>query len=410
MRLRWISSGAILRHPTRWAGVVEGTLTGVGIDDRESVALVEAAGVDVALVDIDLDVFGASGLRLASNCGEERGADACAAVVRLHIQLVEQGDWPIEPDVGPQRHDGDGPRRSCVDHREDSVAVEQLHESVGQHPRAWGRNVELGVERVEQFGDGRCVGHGGEERAVARWHLADPSDTRATLGAGAPMDFLPDLATSAPLWLALLTVGVNAVVGALRASIDDTRHWDIVGLSTFALLMGLGGGFIRDMLLGNLPAESLRTPWFLATVLGCIVLVLLVGQRLARVAPLVAVLNALALGLFAVSGTSAALRADLPVISAVFVGTVSAVGGGVLVSVMKDEVPGILLASAPNALVAVLSSVVYAATAVWSARAAAVAGIVAALVAFWVADALGLRTRRAVDASALLLTRGDSDD
>ena len=223
------------------------------------------------------------------------------------------------------------------------------------------------------------------------------------------MTFLPDLATSAPLWLALLTVGVNAVVGALRASIDDSRHWDIVGLSTFAVLMGLGGGFIRDMLIGNLPAESLRTPWFLTTVLGCIVLVLVVGQRLAKVAPLVTLLNALALGLFAVSGTSAALRADLPVISAVFVGTVSAVGGGVLVSVMKDEVPGILLTSAPNALVAVLSSGVYASVAVWSARAAAVAGIAAAIIAFYTADALGLRTRRAVDASALLLTRGDGD-
>lgn len=223
------------------------------------------------------------------------------------------------------------------------------------------------------------------------------------------MTFLPDLATSAPLWLALLTVGVNAVVGALRASIDDSRHWDIVGLSTFALLMGLGGGFIRDMLIGNLPAESLRTPWFLTTVLGCIVLVLVVGQRLAKVAPLVTLLNALALGLFAVSGTSAALRADLPVISAVFVGTVSAVGGGVLVSVMKDEVPGILLTSAPNALVAVLSSGVYAGVAVWSARAAAVAGIAAAIIAFYTADVLGLRTRRAVDASALLLTRGDGD-
>jgi len=224
------------------------------------------------------------------------------------------------------------------------------------------------------------------------------------------MTFLPDLATSAPLWLALLTVGVNAVVGALRASIDDSRHWDIVGLSTFAVLMGLGGGFIRDMLIGNLPAESLRTPWFLTTVLGCIGLVLVVGQRLAKVAPLVTLLNALALGLFAVSGTSAALRADLPVISAVFVGTVSAVGGGVLVSVMKDEVPGILLTSAPNALVAVLSSGVYASVAVWSARAAAVAGIAAAIIAFYTADVLGLRTRRAVDASALLLTRGDGDD
>ncbi len=128
------------------------------------------------------------------------------------------------------------------------------------------------------------------------------------------MTFLPDLATSAPLWLALLTVGVNAVVGALRASIDDSRHWDIVGLSTFALLMGLGGGFIRDMLIGNLPAESLRTPWFLTTVLGCIGLVLVVGQRLAKVAPLVTLLNALALGLFAVSGTSAARGAAMPVV------------------------------------------------------------------------------------------------
>jgi hypothetical protein len=76
---------------------------------------------------------------------------------------------------------------------------------------------------------------------------------------------------------------------------------------------------------------------------------------------------------------------------------------------MKDEVPGILLTSAPNALVAVLSSGVYAGVAVWSARAAAVAGIAAAIIAFYTADALGLRTRRAVDASALLLTRGDGD-
>jgi uncharacterized membrane protein YeiH len=49
----------------------------------------------------------------------------------------------------------------------------------------------------------------------------------------------------------MTTVGVNAIVGALRASIDDERHWDIVGLSTFGVLMGLGGGFIRDLLVGN---------------------------------------------------------------------------------------------------------------------------------------------------------------
>ncbi|MFM7744432.1 MAG: TRIC cation channel family protein [Actinomycetota bacterium] len=191
------------------------------------------------------------------------------------------------------------------------------------------------------------------------------------------MDFLPDLATRTPLWLALLTVGVNALVGALRASIDDEHHWDIVGMATFAVLMGL----------------------------GAIVAALLFGEVVSKASIVVATLDALALGLFAVIGAAYALRADLPVVAAIFVGTVSAVGGGVLVSVMKDEVPQILLASAPNALVATLSSGVYVAVEVSNTRAAAVAGVVAAIVAHFAADRLGLTSRRAVGASALLLTR-----
>ncbi|MDA3025821.1 MAG: TRIC cation channel family protein [Actinomycetota bacterium] len=224
------------------------------------------------------------------------------------------------------------------------------------------------------------------------------------------MDFLPDLATKTPLWLALLTVGVNAAVGSLRA-LDDERHqWDIVGLATFGILMGLGGGFIRDVLIGNLPVESLRTPWFLATVLATIVVVLAIGQWLARIHLLVTLLNALALGLFAIVGTAYALREGLPVVSALFIGTASAVGGGVLVSVMKDEVPGILVASAPNALVALLVSGVYAAVEVADPRAAGVAGIVAAIAVHYAADALGLRTRRATDTRALLFTRSHPDN
>lgn len=219
------------------------------------------------------------------------------------------------------------------------------------------------------------------------------------------VDFLPDLATKTPLWLALLTVGVNALVGALRASIDDEHHWDIVGMATFAVLMGLGGGFIRDGLIGNLPVESLRTPWYLLTVLGTIIAALVFGEVVSKVSVLVSTLNALALGLFAIIGAAYALRAELPVVAAIFVGTVSAVGGGVLVSVMKDEVPQILLASAPNALVATLSAGVYVAVEVSNTRAAAVAGVVAAIVAHFVTERLGLTSRRATGPSALLLTR-----
>lgn len=218
-------------------------------------------------------------------------------------------------------------------------------------------------------------------------------------------DFLPDLANRTPLWLALVTVGVNAAVGALRASMNDEHHWDIVGMATFAILMGLGGGFIRDLLIGNLPVESLRTPWYLVTVLGVIGFVLVVGERISQITALMTLINALALGLFAIVGTAYGLRAGLPVISAAFIGVASAVGGGVLVSLMKDEVPTILLASTPNALVALLAAVVYAATDAWDARAAGVFGIVAAVAGHYLAHGLGLETQRVDRPSTLLFTR-----
>ena len=221
-------------------------------------------------------------------------------------------------------------------------------------------------------------------------------------------NFLPDLATQTPLWLALLTVGVNAIVGALRTTLDDEYHWDIVGLSTFAVLMGLGGGFIRDILIGNTPVESLRTPWYLVTVLVGIGLVLLLGKRISHAKHVVTLLNSVALGLFAITGTAYALRTNLPIVSSIFVGVVSAVGGGVLVSVIKDEVPEILLTSAPHALLALAVSGIYAATDVFSSQAAGVAGITSAIVVNYLASRFGIRTRRATNPSAVLLTRKDS--
>jgi uncharacterized membrane protein YeiH len=191
----------------------------------------------------------------------------------------------------------------------------------------------------------------------------------------------PNLATHAPLWLSLLTVGVNAVVGALHGYQDDSRHWDLVGVAIFALLMGLGGGFIRDSLLGTLPAQSLRSPWYLATVLTCAAAVLLVGQWLVRLHALLIGLNAVALGLFAITGAAAALGQGLPDVCAVLIGAITAVGGGVLVSVMQGRVPTILVASTPNALLAVLGALTYVLLAPHSAGTAAIVGLLSVIAA-----------------------------
>ena len=204
---------------------------------------------------------------------------------------------------------------------------------------------------------------------------------------------VPDLAADTPLWLALLTVLVNAIVGALRGQLDRTRDWDLVGVSVFALLMGLGGGFIRDLLIGNLPAESLRSPWFLATVAVGIAIARAGDRRIERLDALFVHLNALALGLFAVIGAAYATAFGLPFVSAVLIGTLTAVGGGMMVSVLQGEVPRILLAGAPNALLAVWGSAAYLATARWNAAVASFVGIGTVLVTQAVALRLGMTTR-----------------
>jgi len=204
---------------------------------------------------------------------------------------------------------------------------------------------------------------------------------------------VPDLAGSTPLWLALATVLVNAIVGALRGLLDESRDWDLVGVSAFALLMGLGGGFIRDLLIGNLPAESLRSPWFLATVLVGIGLARIGHRAIARLDALFVHLNGLALGLFAIVGAAYATAFGLPFVSAVLIGTLSAVGGGMLVSVLQGEVPRILLAGAPNALLAVWGSVAYLTVARWSPAAASLTGILTVMLAQSLSLRLGLTTR-----------------
>ena len=208
-----------------------------------------------------------------------------------------------------------------------------------------------------------------------------------------PTITVPDLAGSTPLWLGLATVLVNAIVGALRGLLDRSRDWDLVGVSAFALLMGLGGGFIRDLLIGNLPAESLRSPWFLATVILGIIIARVGHRAITRLDAVFVHLNALALGLFAVVGASYATAFGLPFVSAVLIGTLSAVGGGMLVSVLMGEVPRILLAGAPNALLAVWGSVAYLVVARVNPAAASLVGIAAVMVAQAVSLRLGLTTR-----------------
>ncbi|KAA9154721.1 hypothetical protein F6B41_12130 [Microbacterium lushaniae] len=137
-----------------------------------------------------------------------------------------------------------------------------------------------------------------------------------------------------PLWADLLAVGLGGVQGALFASgFRGQQRLDLLGVAIIGIVTGMGGGLIRDLLLGAVPA-TLQSNWYLLTASGAALVGMLLAGIFQRLNAAIIALDALVIGLFGAFGTSKALAIGLPPVPAVFVGVCSAVGGGVLRDMM----------------------------------------------------------------------------
>jgi uncharacterized membrane protein YeiH len=130
------------------------------------------------------------------------------------------------------------------------------------------------------------------------------------------------------------TFALNGGLTAVRAA-----RLDIVGVVTLAMVSGLGGGIIRDVLLGALPPATFSDWRYLAVAAGGGLVAFAVSGRLARLTMLLTVLDAAGLSLFAVTGASKALALGLGAAPAVLLGAITGVGGGTVRDVLLGQVP-----------------------------------------------------------------------
>lgn len=143
-----------------------------------------------------------------------------------------------------------------------------------------------------------------------------------------------------PLWADLTAVGLGGVQGALFASgFRGQRRLDLLGVAIIGILIGMGGGLIRDLLLG-LPPSTLQSNWYLLTATGAALVGMLLAGVFQRLNALIVGLDAVVIGMFGAFGTSKALAVGLPLVPAVFVGVCAAVGG----SVLRDVIMGLPVA------------------------------------------------------------------
>lgn len=148
---------------------------------------------------------------------------------------------------------------------------------------------------------------------------------------------------SAADWLVLLSLAgtaVFAINGALTAI--QAARLDIVGVITLGTITALGGGVLRDVLLGIHPPEGLADWRFLVTALAASALVFMVHKPLARLVRWVTVFDAAGLSLFSITGTLTALHAGASPLLSIILGATTAVGGGTFRDLLTSRVPQIL--------------------------------------------------------------------
>lgn len=144
--------------------------------------------------------------------------------------------------------------------------------------------------------------------------------------------------SAVPAWLDLLTIGIGALQGALFAIFY--KRFDLVGVFSVAILTGLGGGILRDVLLDAGRPVALQDKYLL-TAVAAVVAALIIGRWFKRGVNAVVVLDSIAMSLFAIAGTYKALVFNTSELVAILLGVVTAVGGGVLRDVVCGMTPQI---------------------------------------------------------------------
>ena len=141
------------------------------------------------------------------------------------------------------------------------------------------------------------------------------------------------------LVLDLLGVFVFALSGA---SLAVEKQLDLFGVLVLAVVTALGGGLLRDVLLGDTPPIALRESRYLVVAVVAGIVVFAGASRVEHIAAPVRVFDAAGLGLFVATGTAKALHAGLGAVPAITLGCLTGIGGGIARDVLVAEVPIVL--------------------------------------------------------------------
>ena len=156
--------------------------------------------------------------------------------------------------------------------------------------------------------------------------------------------------------LSLVALAAQAMTAALAAG---RRKMDWVGVCMLGCITALGGGTIRDLLLGHYPLVWVQNPLYLELTVVAAFVTILVARLVHRLYVAFLVLDAIGLVVFTMAGCDVAWQMDASLPIVIVAGMITGCAGGVLRDILCNDVP-LLFRAELYASVSVVTGLFYA--------------------------------------------------
>ena len=134
----------------------------------------------------------------------------------------------------------------------------------------------------------------------------------------------------------VVAIVAEAMSGALAAG---RRNMDIFGVAVIAFVTALGGGTVRDVILGNFPIGWTKHPEYVGVVIAAGLSTTLIAAHMHKLKRLFLALDAMGLVAFSLIGCDIALRLGYALPVVVMAGMITGICGGVVRDVLCNQVP-----------------------------------------------------------------------